>query len=455
MSKALFDHFDAVSTKQWKQKIQFDLKGADYNETLIWQSPDGIAVKPFYNSDDLQGTPSIPNSAGPWHIGQRFFVDSVPVARKLAASALERGAQALVFDYQKSFDPHELLQGLPLEGVSVHFGNGIAKLDFLKELTVPTVTGSQHRLYFDPLARLASYGNWWKDKASDLAMWKQLVSSTQAWGMDLQHYANAGANRVQELAYALSQLNEYLELLGDSETSGLPFIQIDLQLAIGSNYFFEIAKLRAYRVLFDLLCRDRGYEVDVRILAQPGSRNKTLFDYNVNMLRTTTECMSAVLGGADVVCNQAYDAIYHKDNEFGSRIARNQLLVLKHESYFDWVENPADGSYYIESLTAQLTEKALNLFKEIETKGGYLQNLKKGTLQRKIKESANKEQELFDEGSLPLIGTNIFQNPDDRMKAELELYPFVKTDVRKTIVRPIIAKRLAEQLEKQRLDEEN
>lgn len=454
MSKSLFDKFDAVSAKQWKQKIQFDLKGADYNETLLWQSPEGITVKPFYNREDLDpsGLP-VPES-GNWKIGQRFFVDDLELTRKLAASALERGAESLIFDYGKPFEPSKLLNGLSLDGVAVHFGPGPGPLDFLKQLGSYTAAGIHSKVYFDPLSRLAYSGNWFKNKKTDLDNWKALTSGNQAFGIDLRGYANAGANLVQELAYSLLELNEYMEVLGHSDDSLMPFLQIDVQLAVGSNYFFEIAKLRAFRILVEALTKDWGYEAEVHIMAQPGTRNKTLYDYNVNMLRTTTESMSAVLGGANTVVNLAYDAIYHKDNEFGSRIARNQLLVLKHESYFDWVENPADGSYYIESITTQLAAQALELFKELEASGGFLQHLSKGTLQRKIKESAQKEQALFDAGELPLVGTNIFQNPDDRMKDDLELYPFVKTDIRKTTIQPIIAKRLSEQIEKQRLDEE-
>ena len=172
------------------------------------------------------------------------------------------------------------------------------------------------------------------------------------------------------------------------------------------------------------------------------------------MLRTTTECMSAILGGADAVANLAYDALYHKDNEFGDRIARNQLLVLKHESYFDKVNNTADGAYYIESLTDQLAEKALELFKDIETNGGLISQLIEGTIQRKINESAKKEQELFDSGKEVLLGTNKYPNQQDKMKHDLELYPFVKTNPVKTSIEPIIAKRLAESIEQNRLKDE-
>jgi methylmalonyl-CoA mutase len=206
--------------------------------------------------------------------------------------------------------------------------------------------------------------------------------------------------------------------------------------------------------LWSTLASEYKIEQDCYIIATPSKRNKTLYDYNVNMLRTTTECMSAVLGGANAIINLPYDAIYHKDNEFGDRIARNQLLVLKHESYFDAVNNPADGSYYVESITQQLGDKALELFKQIEAGGGFLTMLKNHTIQKKIKESALAEFEAFSEGKEVLIGTNKYPNANDKMKNDLELYPFVKTNKRKTLIEPIIENRLAEKIEQERLDNE-
>ena len=130
-------------------------------------------------------------------------------------------------------------------------------------------------------------------------------------------------------------------------------------------------------------------------------------------------------------------------------------MVLKHESYFDKVDNPADGTYYIETLTNQLAEKTLVLFKDIEKNGGFLKQLKEGTIQRKIKESASKEQQQFNIGEKVLLGTNKHPNPNDNMKDALEIYPFVKTNKRKTLIAPIIEKRLSETLEQKRLKNES
>jgi len=274
-------------------------------------------------------------------------------------------------------------------------------------------------------------------------------NSIQFLSINSALYQNAGANMVQQIAYTLAHANEYFNRVQNFNK------EVTLQVAVGTNYFFEIAKLRALRLLFNTLAKEYHPEIRCHILATPTKRNKTLYDYNVNMLRTTTECMSAILGGADAVSNLAYDALYHKDNEFGDRISRNQLLVLKHESYFDIVNNPADGAYYIESLTEQLVEKALLLFKDIEANGGFITQLIEGTIQRKIKESAEKEQELFDSGKEILLGTNKYPNKEDRMSHDLELFPFVKNNPRKTLITPIIEKRLAEKMEQERLETEN
>jgi methylmalonyl-CoA mutase len=304
----------------------------------------------------------------------------------------------------------------------------------------------------DPLGQLAKDGNWFKTQEKDnfetLNLISKQVSNSSIISINSSLYQNAGANMVQELAYSLAHANEYLNRI---TTFNQPIV---FKISVGTNYFFEIAKLRAYRILFNSIAKEYNPNLECHLVVTPTKRNKTIYDYNVNMLRTTTECMSAIIGGADAIANLPYDALYHKDNEFGDRIARNQLLILKNESYFDKVKNPADGTYYIESLTHQLAEKALILFKDIEANGGFLKQLNEGIIKRKIQESADKEQELFDSGKEVLLGTNKYPNKDDKMKHDLELFPFVKVNPRKTLITPIIEKRLAEKLEQERLGKE-
>jgi methylmalonyl-CoA mutase len=164
--------------------------------------------------------------------------------------------------------------------------------------------------------------------------------------------------------------------------------------------------------------------------------------------------MSAAIGGADIIFNTPYDAHFKKSNEFSSRLSKNQLLILKHEGYLDKVSNPADGAYYIESLTKQIAEKALQLIKDIEAKGGLIKMFFEGTIQRKIKEQANKELEKFTNKSITLTGVNIYEDKTQSMKSNMELYPFIKTKPRKTLIEPLMQKRLAEEWEQNRLKHE-
>jgi len=451
MSENLFDEFGPVSSKLWKQQIQFELKGADYNETLVWESPEGIKVKPFYHIDETKDA-AIPNTkASQFAICQDIFVQDVDKSNARALSTLKRGAEAIRFTLTApDVDVNKLLSGIG-NGVSIYFHLEFISIDFVKQLdAIAKQNGSQFYVQLDPIGHLAKEGNWYDSSDNFEALNTIAIACTNLsfLSVDTSLYQNAGANIVQQIAYTLSHANEYF--------NRIPTIYrpLTIQVAVGTNYFFEIAKLRALKLLFNLVAKEYGHEHDCHIVTLPTKRNKTLYDYNVNMLRTTTECMSAILGGADAIINLPYDALYHKSNEFGDRIARNQLLVLKHESYFDKVNNPADGSYYIEELTQQLADKALALFKDIEANGGFLAQLKENTIQRKIQESANKEQELFDSGKEVLLGTNKYPNKADRMSHDLELFPFVKINPRRTIVSPIIPKRLAEKIEQERLETE-
>ena len=452
----LFSDFEAVSSKQWKQQIQYELKGADYNETLVWESPEGIKVKPFYHNDDSEVSEEVNLNAivptKPFTIVQNIFVHDVKKSNIRALETLQRGAESVRFTLENdTVSIEELMQNLPLENVNYYLNLPFLSVEFSNKIN-DFASKNKANIFIqnDPIGQLAKDGNWFENLEKDFEKLNTIASKTIVPFLTISSgiYQNAGANIVQQLAYTLAQVNEYF--------NRIPAINqpITIEVAVGTNYFFEIAKLRALRLLFNTLAAEYNHNFDCHIIATPTKRNKTLYDYNVNMLRTTTECMSAILGGADAVANLAYDAIYHKDNEFGDRISRNQLLVLKHESYFDKVNNPADGAYYIETLTEQLAEKALELFKDIEKNGGLISQLIDGTIQRKINESAQKEQELFDSGKEVLLGTNKYPNKNDQMKNDLELYPFVKQNARKTLITPIIEKRLAEKLEQERLASE-
>jgi methylmalonyl-CoA mutase len=450
MSKFLFNEFVGTSSAAWKQKIQADLKGADYNETLLWKTNEGITVKPFYAKEDRTNTPiSIPKKG--FYICQTIFIDNEKIANSLAIDAIKRGATSLQFVAKKSFNYNLLLKHIDLNSIIIYFKFEFLPSEFLIELSA--FTNAQSTFFqLDIIGNLAEKGNWFINLKEDFKQLDAILKTTKnCVSVSGDLYQNAGATIVQQLAYTLAHANEYLHKYGKEVTDKIHFT-----FSTGSNYFFEIAKLRAFRILWETLLNE--YDIknsEAHLFTQPSLRNKTLYDYNVNMLRTTSEYMSAILGGSNTVSTIPYDAMYHKSNEFGERIARNQLLILQQESYLQEAQNFADGTYYIESITQQLAEKALTLFKKIEKGGGFLKQLKAGVIQKKIAESVAKEEEDFDAKKIILLGTNMQTNMNDAMKNELALFPFVKQRNIKTLIIPINRKRLSEIIEKERLAKEN
>lgn len=455
MTKTLFDSFDKVPAKEWKQKIQFDLKGADYNEALIYRSYEGIDVKPFYSEEDITKIHNDVASPSFWKNSQKIEVKDAANGNNAALDAIKKGAESIYFVISsESTDPIVLLSNISPD-ISIYIETLFLSSDYIRKLN-DLVDKSHHPIYLltDIIGNLAKTGNWFKNLKEDHLILDSIVKESSNLkniiSIDLSILQNAGATMIQQLAYGLAHANEYLNHFESHEKNPFQKIPVIFNVAVGGNYFFEIAKLRALRLLWNSLTQEYKMLKKCYIFAHPSHRNKTFLDYNVNMLRTTTECMSAVLGGADTIHNLRYDDVYNLDNDFGTRIAINQLLILKNESYFDIVNNPSSGSYYIESLTNQLADKALSLFKNIEEGGGYLNQLKSGIIQKKIKESAEKEQELFDKEEIILTGVNTYKNPKE-LTPPLQKPPFLEKTMRKTLINPIIKRRLCEKIEKNTL----
>ncbi|MBS9774025.1 MAG: methylmalonyl-CoA mutase subunit beta [Tenacibaculum sp.] len=440
--------FEGTSPKKWKQKIQVDLKGADYN-TLLWHTNEKIIVKPFYTKEDRTHQQiNIPQND--FCVCQSFFIDNEEITNSLANNALKHGATSIYFHTKNTFNYKKVLKNIDINSTKIYFNFSFLNPDFIAELS--NFCNSKN-IYFniDIIGNLAKTGNWFVNLKDDHKNLEKIISTTNnCIGVNLSIYQNSGANIVQQLAYTLAHANEYLNYFGKEASN-----EIHFYFSAGNNYFFEIAKLRAFRILWSSLLKIyEAKNTPAHIFAEPTLRNKTLYNNNINKLRTTTECMSCILGGADTISNNAYNKIFRKSNEFSERISRNQLLILKDECEISSNKNIVDGSYYIEEITQQLAEKALEIFKLIEKGGGLLKQLKEGVIQRKIQESADKEQHQFNSEELVLIGTNKHQNKFEKIKDDLELYPFVKIRAKKTLIQPIIQRRLSEKLEQERLKNE-
>lgn len=451
----IFDEFDKISSKQWKNKIQFELDGQDFNSTVIWKSLEGIDVKPFYHEDLESASVSIDHNAHNWSIGQAIFVQNENTANKKAIKSLENGAESLFFivtDAKLSLST--LLKDIDWKNIPIYFEPAILDTALTTELKT-FFSRKKHAIFLlnDTIGNLARSGNWYHNMDRDIELISQNLSHLKhlksVISVDASLYQNAGASIIQQLGYGLAHANEYLHLFQNDISKTMVF-----KFAIGSNYFFEIAKLQAFKLLWKSLMANHNMAIDCHIISIPSKRNKTIYDFNVNLLRATTETMSAALGGSNMILNMPYDAVYRKTNSFSDRLALNQLLILKKESHFDEVTNPTEGAYYIENLTQQLAHKALSLFKSIEKEGGFLKQLKGGKVQRSIAEHAKKEENLYKSKNEGLVGVHFHSDKDLHMKSQIELYPFLKHKPRKTIIKPIIEKRIAEMEEKKRLDNE-
>ncbi|MDR6547055.1 methylmalonyl-CoA mutase [Chryseobacterium rhizosphaerae] len=232
--------------------------------------------------------------------------------------------------------------------------------------------------------------------------------------VDISLHQNAGAAIYQQLGIALAKTKELVESYGPEIVSKLIF-----RLAVGGNYFFEMAKLRAFKIVFNQLSKEYGLDEVPYIFAETSLRNKAVSDNENNLIRSTLELASAMIGGADAVFTNNY--LVEKSTENSEEISFKQQIVLAYESIINVFEDASNGSYYIEDITRQLAEKAWDLFVEMEDAGGYLELLKQGGVQKKIYDHAVKEQQWVEEGKIKLIGVNLYPKLDVKKSID-ELY---------------------------------
>ncbi len=443
VKNSLFQDFKKVSTQEWKLKIQADLKGTDY-QSLITKTLEGIDIKPYYHYDTY--IPSEQTFNDQFNIVQELNLSDESIANKIALNALKKGADFFTFYVDKPFDIDKLIKNLDLN--KLIFKADMLQVDFLVNLAKKTQEKS--RLLIDPLGHFARYGNWFDNEQKDFDNLKVLKDkvSEKFLHIDIrtEHYKNAGANITQEIAYGLSHAVEYIEKLGEGI---LP--QIQFSMAQGSHYFFEIIKIKVLKNLWQIISTSYQNPQIPLVYARPALRNKTIFDPYVNLLRTGMEIMSAILGGADFVANIPFDVTYKKSNEFSERLARNQLIILKNEAHFNEALRSTSGNYFLEENIYKLSEQALNLFKTLEKSGGFLAQLYKGQIQRKISASAEKQDKKYSNGEIVLVGTNKYINQNEEIPA-IDFYPFLKKRKGQTLIRPIVPKRLAEKTEIERLE---
>lgn len=449
----LFTEFQAPTTQEWLDKIQVDLKGADFQKRLVWRTSEGFSVQPFYRKEDVEKlqTPNALPGEYPfvrgnkkddntWYIRQEIDAADASAANIKAKDVLNKGIDSLSFKIPGKAVSAEfveqLLDGIYCDCVELNFCTCKRHSVELAQLLVSyfeakgydkeKIVGS---IDWDPMEKIVMKG---KDVEPLLQFAPALVDALKDYpnfrciAVNSVSLNNSGAYIIQELGYALAWGNEYLQQLVDAGVEPtLAASKIKFNMGISENYFMEIAKFRAARMLWAQIVKQYEPKCDCAckmcVNAVTTSYNMTIFDAHVNLLRSQTETMSAALAGVHSIVVTPFDAAYETPDDFSERIARNQQLLLKEECHFDTVVDPSAGSYYIEELTTSLATEAWKIFLKVEEEGGFLAAIKAGTVQDDINATNEKRHTLAAQRREFILGTNQFPNFNEKSDGKMPL----------------------------------
>ena len=471
MDKKLMEEFPPTDPAEWRALVDSQLKGAAFDKKLVTQTPEGIAVQPIYTRESVQPLASHPGmpgefpflrgvsaagaQTGGWEVGQEIPVATPEAFNEALRSDLFKGQTAVVLKLDRagrkgqdagSADDADLgvdgtsisnlqdvevaLNEVDLTAVPLYVQAGLAAPAFAgylaasshaKDDRLKKISGN---LGMDILGQLASSGSLPADlestyqDAGALAQWCRLeCPGLRAMVVDVSVYGDAGAHAVQELAYMLATGADTMRKLMEQGLSpDDAAASIGVLMGIGPDFFTEISKFRAARVLWAGMINafgvsEEGAGLDLRLTTLEW--NKTVHDPYVNLLRTTTEAFSAGLGGCRVLTVKAFDSLSGEPDKFSRRIARNQQTVLAEEAHLTDVIDPAGGSWYVENLTGDLSKEAWGLFQTIEGLGGMGSALEQGKVQEWVAASASVRQASLARRKSVMVGTNMYANLDE------------------------------------------
>ena len=443
-SEKLFTEFPPVPTEKWEEVITADLKGADYERKLVWKTGEGFNVRPYYRAENLEGIKFLGSQAGEfpyvrgthahnrWRVHQTVSVVCPKEANAEALKILNAGVDSLGFciasaDFSAA-DLDMLLKDICIPAVEITFcGEKMANVAelVLAKVEKEGIAKEDVRIAFciDPLViGLSSIGDFCSPNGEKcIARFVELIHKTKEYKhvrivtVAGQTFGNSGSTIVEELAFTLSAGHDYLVRLTDAGLDvDAAARKLRFSFSVSSNYFMEIAKFRAARMLWANIVKGYGPAKNcackMHIHAETSRWNQTVYDPYVNMLRGTTEAMSATIAGVHSLEVMPFDASFENPTEFSKRIARNVELLLKNESHFDQVVDPAGGSYYVENLTQSIAAEAWKLFLEIEEKGGYTEAYKAGLIVERIKASAAAKDKNIATRRQTLLGANQYPN---------------------------------------------
>ena len=441
----LFAEFPPVSTKQWEAVITTDLKGADYERKLVWKTGEGFNVRPYYRAENLSEVEFLGSEPGvfpyvrgiskdnTWRVHQTISVKCAECANETALKLLNSGVDSLGFCFCEAcaaeVDVDVLLKDIVPTAVELTFcgsdTQGLATLAKKVLAKYADVEKDELRLNFciDPIIKgLSTKGECGcAEGANCFDTIVELVKATAEYkrvkvvNVSGATFSNAGSTIVEELGFTLAAAHEYLvKLMEKGLTIDEAARKIRFTFAVTSNYFMEMAKFRAARLLWANIVKayNPAKDCSAKMIAHAvtSTWNQTVYDPYVNMLRGTTEAMSAAIAGVHSLEVLPFDYAFEPATEFSARIARNTQLLLKHESHFDQVIDPAGGSYFIETLTKNIATEAWALFREVEDKGGYIAAFKEGFVVSRVKASAEAKDKSIATRRLILLGANQYPN---------------------------------------------
>jgi methylmalonyl-CoA mutase len=463
-SGRIFSEFPPVTAQEWEDKITADLKGKDYEKTLIWKTNEGFPVKPYYRAEnlpDLDFLTTMPgvfpfirgNSAvNDWLIRQDIVVGDFTEGNKKALDILGKGATSIGFVLNGNTPANAdslaiLLKDICPEAAEINFVTSCNNTDVTQAFSDFITMGHWDHdkvissALYDPLSEWMLKGVFQEGgENKTFAQLKTLIETAAIlpWhkvvGINGKLFGNCGATAVQELAFSLAMGSEYLSrLTGSGLDSDDAAQRMKFNLSVGNNYFMEIAKFRAGRLLWAQIVKAFGAKKEcssrMTVHAETSAYQMAVYDPFVNLLRTQTEAMSAVLGGVCSITVTPFDAIYTNPSAFSERIARNQQILLKEEAYIGKTTDPAGGSYYIENLTASLAEAAWKLFLETEGKGGFVAAFREGFIQKQIMETATRRDQNYALRRENLLGVNQFSNNSETITEEVDEAVFRPLDL--------------------------
>ncbi len=456
MAEKLFAEFPPVTTEQWEEVIQKDLKGADYEKKLVWRTQEGFSVRPYYRAENLKDIKHLGTEAGVfpfvrgtkddnnWLTRQDYCTvsEGFEGANKQAVDGLAKGLNSVGFyvDGKKAIaveDMKVLVKGIDLAKVEVNFrGCCCATAEIVKSFVAVAAEQGvapedlKASFDYDPIRVLNEKGAFCTNEY--VAKMKEILEVVKDWprvrvfGVEAYAFNNAGSSIVEELAFALAMGSEYMNALIEAGVEPKEAARrMKFTFSVGSTYFMEIAKFRAARMLWANITKAYGVEKEcyqkMKIHARTSEWNQTAYDAYVNMLRGTSEAMSAAIAGVDSLDVLPFDHAFRKAGEFSNRIARNVQTILKEEAHFNKVVDPAAGSYYIETLTQSIADAAWTLFNKVEGMGGYVEAFKAGFIQETIKATSADRDKKIATRRQTILGTNQFPNFTEKVNEDVTI----------------------------------